>query len=536
MDEKNKKKNKLVKIISFAMLLVIAVTAFALPASALVTVGGSNYYNVSSTFPITVSMMYDYDVSESKTENISRPYTFSIDIGGSGNNYPSVIDVGCDTFDYNVGDSVYGLMGQINYSVDTNSGEDYTIFYGGNTGTDCVGLSTKTYSLLANANISPGSPFLSRDILQKVCFTADDIVYNPYLLLYQKEWSMNPKEKYIGLPYVELYPTLMGKMIDYEYKCSFNVTTNYGLEEHIEYTMEWRGNTPYRDSGDSITNHLYLINPEAIEKFGGCKTIVISNFVGELDYTFLTENDENDFTPDSVFGCWKIREPVADSSIFSESNFYGEFYVGTSPIENPTPIGNKYYSCLSFQSGGMMFGKHGELTDSLLIMYHHNKGSTGFDGNNFYLYVDSIGGDDQASLLYSFLIENADYMGLYTDTYKKDNSRSAYFDDNSQTIKLNLPFYDTSRVGAYDNAYNDFYIDYLSYPDFEKFINTLEIADGDESVIGGSFASPSWTNWLVKSVGGFFNFEVFPHFSIGGLLSIIFSFSLVLILLRWCSG
>lgn len=61
----------------------------------------------------------------------------------------------------------------------------------------------------------------------------------------------------------------------------------------------------------------------------------------------------------------------------------------------------------------------------------------------------------------------------------------------------------------------------------------LGLADG-ASAQGGTFRD--WSLWLVTATGSFFSFEIFPNFTIGGLLASIISIGVLLAFLKYFAG
>lgn len=98
-------------------------------------------------------------------------------------------------------------------------------------------------------------------------------------------------------------------------------------------------------------------------------------------------------------------------------------------------------------------------------------------------------------------------------------------------VQIGYPLYDTSAGDAQ-------YASLLSYPDFNNFLQGSTI---DIPTVPGYPGEPdeevsSLTRWLGAAVSGFTDVELWEGFSIGGLLAIIVSFSVVMMFLKVFAG
>lgn len=103
--------------------------------------------------------------------------------------------------------------------------------------------------------------------------------------------------------------------------------------------------------------------------------------------------------------------------------------------------------------------------------------------------------------------------------------------DKRNIVQIGYPLYDTS-AGDTD------YAALLSYPDFDNFLKGSTI---DIPTVPGYPGEPdkevsSLTRWLGVAVSGFTDVELWEGFSIGGVLAIIVSFSVVMMFLKVFAG
>lgn len=103
--------------------------------------------------------------------------------------------------------------------------------------------------------------------------------------------------------------------------------------------------------------------------------------------------------------------------------------------------------------------------------------------------------------------------------------------DKRNIVQIGYPLYDTS-------AGDPEYASLLSYPDFNNFLQGSTI---DIPTVPGYPGEPdeevsSLTRWLGAAISGFTDVELWEGFSIGGLLAIIVSFSVVMMFLKVFAG
>lgn len=96
---------------------------------------------------------------------------------------------------------------------------------------------------------------------------------------------------------------------------------------------------------------------------------------------------------------------------------------------------------------------------------------------------------------------------------------------NKNKVDVWYPLYDTSNGNTAAVL--------LSYPNFPNYLaGTSELPNGDD--VPG--VNTDFTSWLAVATGGFLNTELWPNFSIGGMLAILVSFSVVMIFLKVFAG
>ena len=98
---------------------------------------------------------------------------------------------------------------------------------------------------------------------------------------------------------------------------------------------------------------------------------------------------------------------------------------------------------------------------------------------------------------------------------------------------IRYPLYDSSGVSNLGSStYEEYYCKY-GMTDVRKWIHTTDMSVGNEptSIFDGNI-----TKWIGKTVSGFLDFELFPGFSLSGVLGILLAFAIVCIFLKLFSG
>lgn len=107
-----------------------------------------------------------------------------------------------------------------------------------------------------------------------------------------------------------------------------------------------------------------------------------------------------------------------------------------------------------------------------------------------------------------------------------------------------------SVIGAYTDTNTDWYVSYdvadantvTSYKESYEFYRDAHYYDSGfmAGVEEGSGrlddVTIDWVSWLGTAVGGFFDFEIMPGFSLGGILAVVIMLGLVMTFLKFFAG
>lgn len=291
-----KKHKKIIRIFSALCVAVIAFFALAVPMSAVTVVNKSEYFNVGSTFPLSVGFGYAHGIMHSAPENsyeYPNPYVLVTDIGRAGNNYSSDADDCVDYFNYDMtvsGTEISNIKGNIRYN-NCIPEFRYRIVVGDDSD-DYVARGLRTYDLIPTGRqyTDSNGDLRSADMLLYYTFAADEVFYNPAWLLSENTTFAENNDSDIAeymLPYISL-PHMQDVKAFYDYECTFDVITSDG---RIDYDYDyWFTATNYPSDPDNLKSNYCLLPVDVLRSYTDCDTICIANFEARMNVVFYVKN------------------------------------------------------------------------------------------------------------------------------------------------------------------------------------------------------------------------------------------------------
>lgn len=567
MINKHNKRKYILRTVSTLVLILISVLALSVPCLAVANVGASEYQNINSTFPLTVGFVYDRYIGSSALSDsaLNAPLVYSVELGGYGNNYAKAVS-GSDSFEYYYDE--FKILNKIDYNVDkVVYPESARLYLNSN---DYISRGYRGYSLTPYGQLR--SDDKSNLMLQRYEFYADDIYINTALL--DGKYSPNGTPIEYGIPFIEMgdyMPDVPFRAV-YKYEYSFDLCTSAGgyrydlSDEYIDKFQNANSSGEYLDLTVPLIDCNFLL-----ESIGDTSEIVrIENFVGKLSVGFY----QGIFNEIPIIGGYKV-DRLINYTASENSAFECRIGISSQPLVDYDSAEIKFDG-IQFTSGSAnVYGKY----EGSYIEFLHGMGglsssldmiSPNFSSNDtYYIYVDYIAPEGEETLS-RWLGWSSEAVVKTFKKYDYDNClgyepatvNGTLGKDYSQ-IKICLPFYDTSTAqGAWGSStYNELF----AYPNAERFWKyssefwyNPEDDNGDNNgesggagpgggANGGGFGSDDipmgWENinvdfvgWIGTAVGGFMSAELFPGFTLGGVLGVLVSFSLVLVLLKYLGG
>jgi hypothetical protein len=543
----NKHKTKR-RIISILCASIIALYALAVPIGAVVVSDehGFKDFNLyaQSTFPLTVGFSY---VTRDPSTGVGKSYVYATDIGGFGEESNKTI-FGNDTYTQNytpIDGTTYKLEGALEYNfLDTQFPDDAVIQWTDGSHTSVIKRGWREISM---TNKTPVGGNIS-GLQQGVVLRARDVAYNPKWLTVYDDSSTNYEDWMLPMfatPTVDIdFVDQIATVLTYSWSCTItdgngNIHSHSGVERF--------------DTRENNSGALQEIIPiDVLLEYTNYDTIIISDYRGFLDVDYY-EFDPFD-SPDELVGTWLFNEDLTKPDVSFEigngdisgqfcamdsyANYQTYVYKDISYIRfNPT---TSSFLRISADRYATIYNLWNSANDSWYL--HAVSGpqernavinSASSDWSNVRtLKINSISGD-YADKFAEWLIVNATKI---TDENGADvSSEGAWKPINSSgdgfVFKLRYPLYNTAGVVITGTTIYNVNMAKYGFPTMSKYIDT-----------DNTYVPPlpdynvNYTGWLGTAVGGFLDFELFPGFSLGGLLGILIGFSFVMLFLKFFAG
>lgn len=508
---------------------------FSVPAGAVVnsTTGaaGTNQLYAQSVFPFTVGFVYD-DINE------DGRYIMSTPLGHWGVENNKTLD-GVDEFDFsNI------LTSNIGGGTDTG-----TISY---TFGDVVWPEVQHYVVDSSGykyrggyydmNLAAEVPEFFNNVTS-ILFRARDIYYNPVWnnKLFSTDYGYGPKNFMIPtftLP--ELYDYTTQAFVG-TYSVDATIIDGRGVAHDVAYSVpidtRTDGNVPIMFiNRESLAPYVSYSETGNDIKSSSNDTIIISDFTGYLDVDYY------EITPEvaSSFNIYDASTYIG-SFDFVEGMTWREF---VNSIYNPDyeylPMYKRFYIADNSNTATVFFNDYGS-GFSVRLSDLGNQVTAGdqiINGYSYNIHSGDIGGANDPGMEGPSASNDFDWGAALDDGY----SASTYDVTPSATgewkpvdkfvvksnINVTVPMYDTSRATA-EKGSTEWRM--WSLPVASKYIKTTDLYQ----IINESIVK-DYTSWLAEATGGFLDAEIFPGFTIGGVMGTLIAFSVVMLFLKLFAG
>lgn len=512
----NKHKTKR-RIISILCASIIALYALAIPIGAVVNSSQGSFLDfnltANSTFPLTVGFSY---VTRDTSTGAGNTYVYATEIGGFGEEWNTTL-YGVDTYtqNYTPMEGVeYELEGSLEYNfLERDFPEQYDIVWNdGNT----QSVIKRGYQTISFQNKAPsGGNVLGQQ--QGAVLRARDVVYNPAWLMTTEDGTSQTDEPMLPAflsPTVES-PTTEALVLTYSWSCTIidqeGVAHNYSNFEVFDTRV------------DNSSRYVPIIPINVLEQYATQKTIVISEYTGFLDVDYY-EYVEPEAT-DELAGTW-----VFTSDLGVANSFYSS--VGTSVNVNFTS-NSTAYTQIKFQDYGYSSWGETLLYGSTRVFTNDGMSDATWQNNAYktITITSNLADVTNGSTLLTWLQANATKQGSTATVAEAGTWEQVEKSGDGYLLRLQYPLYDTSGVTITDSETYRNNMSYYGFPTIQKYIDT----DGTIIVPSPPYEG-DYTGWLGTAVGGFLDFELFPGFTLGGMLGILISFSFIMLFLKFFAG
>lgn len=548
--EKNKTKKR---IISVLLALPILLYALLVPIGAVVNSSQGTFKDfdltAKSTFPLTVGFSY---VTRDPDTGLGNTYVYATEVGGYGEEWNSTL-FGQDTYTqtYVPAEGIeYDLEGSLTYNFVERvwNPEDTITWVDG----DYTSSIRRGHQLMSIMNVAPsGGNIVGQQ--QGVVLRASDIVYNP--AWYQVDNLGYGSTGNLMLPTFQTpsveNPSTEATVLTYSWRCT--ILSQNGNK------YQYSGVQTYDTREDNASKMVPIIPLDVLKNFWKQSSIIISDYYGFIDIDYYENTAVED---DSLAGTWLINVPpelyTSEVEIFVEGSFYGlnedqemellpltELWWGYWDATNPEGeqsilsayCGDRFanvdvtrtsfssileYIRCRFYAGTLIYEKRFDSTDEALLNLYRSINIT-----TPYSEAVATNGEDVVNEFLSRLEGSATKQGSTNPGepvwQEVDSSGDGYL------FRFTYPLYDTSGVTITEsNEFNESW-KLFGTPTMQKYLSTT-----------GEVPSPDYeadySGWIGDAVGGFLNFELFPNFTLAGVIGILVSFSLVMLFLKFFAG
>lgn len=518
---------------------IIALYALAIPIGAVVSSSQGGYLDFDltarSSFPLTVGFSY---VTRDTSTGAGNTYVYATEIGGFGEEWNTTL-YGVDTYTQSytpIEGTEYELQGSLEYNFIERvfPTENNIVWDDGNH----QSVIRRGWQDISIQNKAPsGGNVLGQQ--QGVVLRARDVVYNPAWLMTTEDGTSQTDEPMLPTfisPTVE-NPSIEAVVLTYSWSCTI-IDQEGVAHEHSNFEV-------FDTRVTNTTLAVPIIPIDVLEQYKTQKTIVISEYSGYLDVDYYEYTEP---VVDALAGTWIINSGSrrgADKVWSVDGTFNGidaEQNIVTYPLKSIYTLSS------TSDPAFFLFDKDTFEKPYLRNIYYNNGPVTSeYNGTSGVVTLDASGEvkemllnvtitsllDDvvDGNSLLTWLQSNATKQGSTATVAQEGTWEQVDKAGDGYLLKLQYPLYDTSGVVITQSEIYKNNMSYYGFPTFEKYIDT------DSTIIVPTPPyEADYTGWLGTAVGGFLDFELFPGFSLGGMLGILISFSFIMLFLKFFAG
>lgn len=495
-----KRKRTLVRAVALFMVGLITALALVIPTSAIVSQYMDDRNNPSTRCPIPFDVRFWYEQSD---EEDSLYFGYDVPIG-YGSTEHNLISGGLDSAEgkkFNENTLVIETEGfRANYNVGAPTYIDYMTAWG------------ESIDWWGYIPVELNAQAIDRTNFDGIAIDAPTFYYNVWESTFYQDTTEGVK--LFSMPTIQLPVLDDGKVYVGRYNVSCGIYDTNGEFRNVEYSIaiDQRENNdpiPFLNSG---IFEQYLTKTE--DDFVNNYIVAIDGFQAFIDVDVYEYVEPE--TSDELVGTWVFNNSITEPD-FSVS--YVHFDSNGHSFD--TLFNNNNHDCLSYAINGVsdgeidvfVFGGIGWLNDIYKTITITSKLSEVTNGDT----------------LLTWLKVNATKQGS-TATVAEEGTWELVADSLDKCTRLIVTYPIHKQVGASIGGGSSIDImNRYSYPDWHKY-------DDSRSHTISTDLEVDFTGWIATATSGFLNFELFPNFSIGGVLAILVGFSLVILFLKVFAG
>lgn len=520
---------KLKRILVILSCIPVLFVGLSVPIGAVVnsTTGpaGNNELYSQSVFPFSVGFVYG-DIND------DGRYIMSTPVGNWGVEQNQTQN-GVDEFDFaniltsNIGDN--SDTGSISYEFGERYYPDAQHYSNDSGGYKYRG---GYYDMHLSAEVPE---FLNN--VTSIVFRARDIYYNPAWVnkFFTADYGFGPKNFMIPtftLP--ELADPTTQAFVG-TYSVVAQIIDGYGKQHEVNYSVSIDtredGNVPIMFiSRDALAPYVSYNATGSDIASSANDTIIISEFTGYLDVQYYVYTVPVD---DSFVGTWVFNDvlsapsfsPLVDGLYVCPANY--SYTTSDNIVRTYDQLVFQYFTNGQFYN--MSYKNTNDTSANRMVYFRDSTSGNymwGFWGfANVVTFYDDI--EDES--VKSWIISNASKRSSASTVAVEGTWEPT---DNfvlASQIDVTVPIYDTSQSISVTPGSTEWR--WWSLPVASKYIKTTDLFQViNESII------KDYTSWLVTATSGFLDAEIFPGFTIGGVMGTLIAFSVVMLFLKLFAG
>lgn len=345
-----------------------------------------------------------------------------------------------------------------------------------------------------------------------------------------------------------------------------SVPTGYDVSVKTTYNMRFTQNQTYTDSVGHYVQKTYTvaqnglipllydrasINGTEHDIIGG---VLIDKYVTELTFTKRGENGGTDgnagyYLWDSTISYtgYDIEDWLLGGDFSLNCN--GVRLIGsTNGVVDTVNVTGFYFTRDNVQDVGLYYDLDPDQTVLAYDFYLGRWYSATADDNG--IVVDLITAEQMRMLYFTLPFDEA--MGLHTlDTsevtdqliaHKAELFRaflygeSTYYAENPLTMTLNTDGATYSFTDGDGGMYLHYYADRMLGEEHSSTLSDWYHLGYMNGFGGGGEFNGDYTSWMATAVGGFLDAEIFPNFTLGGVLGVLVALGLLVMFLKFFAG